>query len=63
MNKINIKDLLKEMGPTRKLEKNAPEGFVLVHEDTLKDLKNFDVWEQWKNDKISIRELNNKHFV
>ena len=41
----------------------APEGFVLVHEDTLEDLKCFEVWKEWKCDKLSIRELNNKHFV
>jgi hypothetical protein len=60
---INFKEVLETIGPTGKLERNAPEGFILVHEDTLEELKNFEVWKEWKHDKISIRELNNKHFV
>jgi hypothetical protein len=60
---INFKEVLETIGPTGKLERNAPEGFILVYEDTLEDLKNFEVWKEWKDNKISIRELNNKHFV
>jgi hypothetical protein len=60
---IDINKLLEERGPTGKLEGNVPEGFILVHKDTLEDLKNFEVWKEWKHDKLSIRELNNKHFV
>jgi len=60
---IDINKLLEERGPTGKLERNVPEGFILVHKDTLEDLKDFEVWKEWKHDKLSIRELNNKHFV
>jgi hypothetical protein len=42
---IDVKKILKEEGQVRKLEGNAPEGFVLVHEKTLEQLKNFDVWK------------------
>ena len=45
MTQIDIKKLLKERGSTGKLEGNVPEGFVLVHENTLEDLKKFEIWE------------------
>jgi hypothetical protein len=54
--------LLEERGPTGKLDGTAPEGFVLVHEKTLEDLKDFEVWKEWKHNQITIKELNNKHF-
>ena len=63
MGQVNIQRLIEERGPTGKLEGNAPEGFVLVHEDTLEELKDFEVWKEWKHNQVSIRELNNKHFV
>ena len=52
---------------TREIVKNrylgvAPEGFVLLHEKTIQDLENFEIWKEWKNNQISIKELNNKHF-
>lgn len=53
-----IEKLIKEEGHLRKFDGVAPEGFVLVHEKTLEDLKNWYVWEQWKMEKISIFELN-----
>lgn len=62
MGQIDIKKLLEERGPTGKLEGNAPEGFVLVHENTLDDLKDFEIWKEWKNNQLTIKELNNKHF-
>lgn len=62
MGQIDIKKLLKERGPSGKLDNNTPEGFVLVHEDTLEELKSFEVWKEWKHGMISIRDLNNKHF-
>jgi hypothetical protein len=34
----------------------------LVHEKTLEDLKDFEVWKEWKHNQITIKELNNKHF-
>lgn len=62
MGQIDIKKLLEERGPTGKLEGNAPEGFVLVHENTLDDLKDFEIWKEWKNNQLTIKEMNNKHF-
>jgi hypothetical protein len=59
---INILEIIKEEGPIRKFDGVAPEGFVLVHQDTLEELKDFEVWKEWKHNKISIKELNNKHF-
>ncbi len=38
----NIKEILEKEGPMLKLSNVAPEGFVLVHEKTLEDLKDFD---------------------
>lgn len=62
MGQIDIKKLLDERGPTGKLEGNIPEGFVLVHENTLDDLKNFEIWKEWKNNQLTVKEMNNKHF-
>lgn len=59
---INILELIKEEGPIRKFDGVAPEGFVLVHQDALEELKDFEVWKEWKHNQISIKELNNKHF-
>jgi hypothetical protein len=59
---IDILEIIKEEGPIRKFDGIAPEGFVLVHEDALEELKNFEVWKEWKHNQISIKELNNKHF-
>ena len=59
---INIKKIIKEEGHIRKFDGIAPEGFVLVHEKTLEDLKDFDNWKMWKNDNISIHEMNKVNF-
>lgn len=59
---LDIKKILKEKGTISKFEGVAPEGFILVHEKTLEDLKNWYVWEEWKNGKISIQELNKNNF-
>jgi hypothetical protein len=59
---IDIKKILEEEGQVRKLEGNAPEGFVLVHEKTLEDLLDFEIWKDWKNKNITIKELNKKNF-
>ncbi len=40
-NPIDIKKIIKESGPMRKYHGVAPEGFILVHEKTLNDLKNW----------------------
>ena len=40
----------------------APEGFVLLHEKTIQDLQDFEIWKEWKNDAISIQELNKTNF-
>jgi hypothetical protein len=53
---------VEEEGEVRKFGGVAPEGFVLVHEKTLEDLKNFDVWKMWKNNETSIKELNISNF-
>jgi hypothetical protein len=59
---IDVKKILEEEGQVRKLEGNAPEGFVLVHEKTLEDLLDFEIWKDWKNKNITIKELNKKNF-
>lgn len=58
---IDVKKILNEEGPIRKYEGIAPEGFILVHEKTIEDLKDFETWKSWKNNEISIKELNNKN--
>lgn len=62
MGEIDIKQLIKERGPVGKFDGIAPDGFILVHEDTLEDLKDFEIWKEWKYNQITIKELNNKHF-
>lgn len=59
---IDIKKIIKEEGHIRKFAGVAPEGFILLHEKTLEDLKNWYIWEQWKNGEISIDELNKNNF-
>ena len=58
----DIKKIIKEEGHIRKFSGIAPEGFVLVYEKTLEDLKDFDTWKKWKNDEISIHEMNKINF-
>jgi hypothetical protein len=59
---IDIKKILDEVGQTKKFEGVAPEGFVLVHEKTLEDLKEFDIWKDWKNGLTTIEEMNKLNF-
>lgn len=59
---IDIKKILEEEGQVRKLEGNAPEGFILIHEKTLEDLQDFHTWKSWKNNEITIKEMNKKNF-
>jgi hypothetical protein len=59
---VNIKEILKRDGEVRKFSGVAPEGFVLVHQKTLEDLKEFETWKEWKHGHISIEELNKNNF-
>jgi len=59
---IDIKEILEREGPMRKYEGLAPEGFLLLCEKTLEDLKDFEIWKSWKNGDITIKELNKKNF-
>lgn len=59
---IDVNKILKKEGPMLKLTNVAPEGFILVHEKTLEDLKDFEIWKSWKNNNITIKGLNNKNF-
>jgi hypothetical protein len=59
---INIKEILEKEGEIRKFVGVSPEGFVLVHEKTLEELKDFDVWRDWKNGLKSIEEMNKLNF-
>jgi hypothetical protein len=59
---INIKEILEKEGEIRKFVGVSPEGFVLVHEKTLEELKDFDVWKDWKNGLKSIEEMNKLNF-
>jgi hypothetical protein len=59
---IDIKKIIKEEGHIRKFDGIAPEGFVLVHEKTLEDLRNIDIWLDWKMSRTTIKDLNKKNF-
>lgn len=59
---IDINKIIKEEGHIRKFNGLVPEGFVLVHEKTLEDLKNLENWRNWKMERISINEMNKKNF-
>ena len=59
---IDLQKILEEEGEVRKFGGVAPEGFVLVHEKTLEQLKNFDTWKSWKHNEITIKELNKTNF-
>lgn len=62
MSKINVKEILEIEGSVRKFVGVTPEGFVLVHEKTLEDLQDFEIWKEWKNDLISIERMNKLNF-
>jgi hypothetical protein len=59
---VDIKEILEKEGNVRKFDGVAPEGFVLVHEKTLEELKDFEKWKSWKHDEISIKEMNKNNF-
>jgi hypothetical protein len=59
---VDIKKILEKEGPMRKYDGLAPEGFILICEKTLEDLKDFEIWKKWVEGEITIRDLNNKNF-
>ena len=59
---IDIKKILEEEGPMKKYDGVAPDGFILISEGALEELKVFDTWKEWKNNALSIKELNNRNF-
>lgn len=59
---VDIKKILEEKGLEVRYQGCAPEGFLLIHEKTLEDLQDFDIWKKWKNNEISIKELNKVNF-
>ncbi len=60
--KLDIKKLIKERGTMGKYHGVAPEGFVLVHEKTLEQLKDFDIWKSWIHNETTIKEMNKINF-
>ena len=58
---IDVKKILTEKGPLFKFQGNAPEGFQLILEKTLEDLKDFDVWKEWKSNSDFFQQLIRKH--
>lgn len=59
---FDIKDYLEKSGGLHKFGGIAPEGFILIHEQTLEQLKDFDTWKSWKNKEISLHDLDVKNF-
>jgi len=59
---IDIKKILEEEGSMKKYDGIAPDGFILITEGALEELKVFDTWKEWKNNTLSIKELNNRNF-
>lgn len=59
---IDIKKIVEEKGLSVRFSGIAPDGFILIHEKTLEDLKNWYIWEEWKQGKISIEKLNKNNF-
>lgn len=45
----------------KKFDHLAPEGFVLIPESMLEDLKEFDNWKEWKGDPYFFQNLKEKH--
>lgn len=62
MNIVDVKKILSLNGGLHKFGGVAPEGFLLVHEKTLDDLKNFDTWLLWSEGKITTLDLDKKNF-
>ena len=38
----------------------APEGYILLREEVLEELKDFDVWKAWKNEEVSLYDLDKR---
>jgi len=39
----------------------APEGFVLIPEEVLEKLKDFDTWKEWKHDNEALTKMIKEH--
>lgn len=59
----NLKEYLENFSGLHKFGGVAPEGFVIIHEKTLEDLQDFDIWKSWKNNEVSLFDLNKKNFL
>ena len=59
---VDFKEILKKDGEVIRFRGVAPEGFILVHEKTLMDLRNMDTWIEWKMGRLTIKEMNKKNF-
>lgn len=59
---VDVKQILEEGGGIHKFGGIAPEGFVLIHEKTLEDLKEFKTWWMWTQNEISINDLDKENF-
>jgi len=59
---LEIKTYLNDHPEIRKFAGVAPEGFILVHEKTLMDLRDMDTWLDWKTGRKTIKEMNKKNF-
>lgn len=58
----NLEEFLKKTKGLHKFGGIVPEGFIMLHEDTLEELKNFDTWKSWKNNEIKLMDLDIKNF-
>jgi hypothetical protein len=38
----------------------APEGYTLVRNEVLEELKDFDTWKSWKNEEISLYDIDKR---
>jgi hypothetical protein len=51
---ISVNEIVKN-----RFEGVAPDGFVLIHEKTIQDLQNFEIWKEWKNNILEL-DLRNR---
>lgn len=58
--KDNIKESIQNYN-YKKFDHLAPEGFVLIPESMLEDLKEFDNWKEWKNNPDFHQIMKEKH--
>jgi len=59
---IDVKKILKERGALGKYQGVVPEGFVLILEKSLEELKDFETWKAWKNERLTLKELNDRNY-